>query len=121
MHILLIDDEVGVLTNLGIYLRVERHTSAEIRRIADKEHLHRQLEAIRPHAVILDFGMGHDGDTVYSWIREWNHDIPIVFYTCYAESPAHHARMRSAGAKDREIIAKREVGTDLRDLLAVLA
>lgn len=121
MHILIIDDEIAVIDNLALYLRYNDHTSMELTRIRDESALHAQLEEIQPDAVILDFGMQPPGDVVYRWIKRWNDQMPVIFYTNYAESTAEHHRMRQSGAGEEEIIAKRDIGSDVGKILKVLS
>jgi len=105
---------------LAIQLRIARHTSTIIGEIDGEASLIAELGAIGPDAVILDFGMDPEGDEVYGWIKGWRSDIPVVFYTCYANTAELRKRMRDAGASDREIIRKTSVGNDLPELLMVL-
>jgi DNA-binding response OmpR family regulator len=120
MHIVLIDDEAPIVQALAIHLRSARHTSTIIGEIDDRASLIAELGASGADAVILDFGMDPEGDEVYGWIRGWRKDMPIVFYTCYANTAELRKRMRDAGATDREIIRKTSVLNDLPELLMVL-
>lgn len=121
MHILLIDDEGPLVDALAIRLRVAaRHTATVIYEVEDKDWLSAQLREIQPEAVILDFGMDSEGDTVYGWIKEWKRDVKIVFYTCYADTAEPRAKMLAVGATEREIVRKTGVGNDMSQLLMVL-
>ena len=124
MHILVIDDEHVIGDALEIMLNWQHHTATVIGVIDDEESFRLELDEIQPDGVILDFGMKHEGDNIYRWIKEWstrrNKEVRIVFYTCYAKSPDLVRRMRTAGAAEHEIVKKREVGNDLPELLTVL-
>lgn len=121
MHFLLIDDEVRVMDTLALYLRHLDHTSTSLRYVANEGRLKEFLEQTQPDAVILDFAMEQSGDDVYRWIKDWKKDLKIVFYTAYGRSPLHRHQMLAAGASDPEIVEKREVGTDIRDILKALS
>lgn len=120
MHILLIDDEVNATANLTLYLRRSGHTCATLRRVSSEEQLRGYLEEIQPECVILDFGMTPSGDDVYRWIKKYRPNARIIFYTNYKESAPQQQRMLKCASED-EIIEKREVGSDITKILAVMA
>lgn len=126
MHILVIDDDYRSGRVLELMLRRQYHTVTLMGEFDDVESLRGSLDEIQPEGVILDFGMKHEGDTIYRWIKDWWRDknkrreLPVVFYTCYAASPDIRGRMIGAGAKEHEIVRKTEVGNDIHDLLMVL-
>jgi DNA-binding NarL/FixJ family response regulator len=91
-----------------------------LRYVTDKPTLHAHLEQTQPDGVVLDFGMRVPGDQVYTWLKEWSKTLKIVFYTCWANDQAEKRKMIKAGATEREIVWKREVGSDIRKLLRVL-
>ena len=121
MHILLIDDEIHVIENLNLYLTSRNHTCTELTRTSTIQHLHHYLTQNQPECVILDFGMIPGGDVIYGWIKSWRSSTRVIFYTNYSDSTAEHARMLNAGASSDEIIAKREVGSDVDRILRVLS
>jgi len=121
MHILLIDDEGPLVDVLKVRLQASaHHTATVIYEVDDEESLSSQLAEIQPEAVVLDFGMDIEGDTVYRWIKAWKQDVKIVFYTCYADTAEPRAKMLAAGATEREIVRKTGVGNDMSQLLMVL-
>ena len=120
MHIVLIDDEAPIVQALKVHLGLARHTATIIGEIDDESSLITDLGSFGADAVILDFGMDPEGDEVYGWIKRWRSDLPVVFYTCYANTAELRKRMRDAGASDREIIRKTSVLNDLPQLLMVL-
>lgn len=126
MHILVIDDDYVSGRILEDMLRRQYHVVTLMGDVDDIESLRGSLDEIQPEGVILDFGMRHEGDVIYCWIKDWWRDkhlrreLPIVFYTCYATSPDIRSRMIHAGAQEHEIVRKTEVGNDIHDLLMVL-
>lgn len=120
MRILLIDDESWVTEALGLYLEKEYHTTASLTFIANDDQLRKFLEAFKPHGVIMDFEMEKRGDDIYKLLRDWRLDLPIAFYTKYADSHEKLALMTNAGALPQSIIRKTEIGLDVPKLLKAL-
>lgn len=125
MRVLLIDDDVSVVENLKLYLSHDFHTVEFRSWIGGQSDLVGILEIFRPQAVILDFGMSPSGTEIYAWIKEWIEQgslppLPIVFYTSYANSPEYKSEMTTVGAREDQIIEKREVGLDIPVLLRAL-
>lgn len=125
MRILLIDDDYGVVETLALYLGRQFHTVEFRSWIEGQQALSKILEDFLPHAVILDFGMSPSGTEIYQWIRGWMEDKneklpPIVFYTSYASSPEYKSEMTAVGAREDQIIEKREIGLDVPVLLRAL-
>lgn len=125
MRVLLIDDDVSVVENLALYLSHSFHTVEFRSGIEGQSDLVGILEEFRPQAVILDFGMSPSGTEIYCWIKNWIEQenqppLPIVFYTSYANSPEYKREMITVGARDDQIIEKREVGLDVPVLLRAL-
>jgi two-component SAPR family response regulator len=121
----LIDDDVSVVENLALYLSHAFHTVEYRSWIDGQSELIGILEEFRPQAVILDFGMSPSGTEIYTWIKSWlEHGgqprLPIVFYTSYASSPEYKIEMTTVGAREDQIIVKREVGLDVPVLLRAL-
>lgn len=119
MRIILIDDDFGVTENLGLYLNRSFHTVQALSWVEDAGSLRQILDDFQPEGVILDYGMTPIGTDIYRWIKEWR-TVPIVFYTSYATSSEYLHDMTAAGARDDEIIEKREVGLDIPVLLRAL-
>jgi DNA-binding response OmpR family regulator len=125
VRVLLIDDDFSVVENLELYLSRSFHTVESISWIEGQDDLIALLEEFRPQAVILDFGMSPSGTEIYEWIKQWTQRkkgvlVPIVFYTSYANSPEYRKDMMDAGAREDQIIEKREVGLDVPILLRTL-
>ncbi|HVT18791.1 MAG TPA: response regulator [Thermoanaerobaculia bacterium] len=120
MRILIIDDEFSVTENLELYLVREFHTVEAWSFVHSAEHLRERLDSFQPQAVILDFGMEPSGVEIYKWVKDWQPSTPVVFYTSYGATPEFRLQMKQAGAQDYEIIPKREVGSDVKQLLDVL-
>ena len=125
MRVLLIDDDVSVVENLALYLSRSFHT-VELRSwIEGRTALIEILKNFQPQGVILDFGMSPSGTDIYDWIKSWTKEVtqplvPIVFYTSYANSPEYRRDMTAVGAREDQIIEKREVGLDVPVLLRAL-
>lgn len=120
MHILVIDDEETIVDGLMLTLRRQHHTTTILRDVDEQPAFVARLEKIQPDGVILDFGMEREGDKVYGWIKAWRRSVKVVFYTCYANTEGLRQKMLAAGASEREIVRKTEVGNDIRELLMVL-
>lgn len=118
MRILLIDDEVPVTDLLTIYLRQKGHTPRSINWMKGEETLRELLDEFQPNGVILDYEMVPSGLEIFGWVRSWDENTPIVFYTKYSESPPHQKQMKDVGADS--IIAKREAARDVLVLLDAL-
>ena len=118
MRILLIDDEVPVTDLLTIYLRQEGHTPRSINWMKGEKILRGLLDDFQPNGVILDYEMVPSGLEIFSWVKKWGEDTPIVFYTKYSESPPHQKQMKDVGAGP--IIAKQEAARDVLVLLDAL-
>jgi two-component SAPR family response regulator len=125
VRVLLIDDDFSVVENLDLYLSRLFHTVEFRSWIEGQEELDSLLESFRPQGVILDFGMSPLGTEIYDWIKQWTLLkkevlVPIVFYTSYANSPEYRKDMMDVGAREDQIIEKREVGLDISVLLRAL-
>lgn len=122
MRILLIDDELGVTENLELYLE-RNHTVQAMHDFETRAEVESRLNRFNPDGVILDFempGLAYNGDTLFAWIRDWNEDVRIVFYTRYAQVAALRREMLNAGAQESEVIFKNEVANDIALLLRAL-
>ncbi|MEM1207151.1 MAG: response regulator [Acidobacteriota bacterium] len=121
MCLLLIDDELQVIGDLTRLLRDRFHIEA-ISWIENRERLLASLDAFEqpPTLVILDFQMDPPGDEVYVWLKEWNPDLHVVFYTRFADTPDRRLRMERAGAGGAQIVEKRSTPRDVLKLLRAL-
>jgi DNA-binding response OmpR family regulator len=125
VRVLLIDDDFSVVENLALYLSRSFHTVEFRSWIEGQEELVALMEDFRPQGVILDFGMSPSGTEIYDWIKHWARQkeqalVPIVFYTSYANSPEYRKDMMDAGAREDQILEKREIGLDVPVLLRAL-
>jgi DNA-binding response OmpR family regulator len=118
MRILVIDDDVTVAEDLTHFLRNDFH-AVESLTYVERESLLETLGEFDPDGIILDYGMERLGTEIYAWIRDWKEVASIVFYTNYARSQ-ERAHMLKAGAREGQIIEKREVGLDLDAILDAL-
>ena len=125
MRVLLIDDDFGVGENLELYLSRLFHTVEFRSWIEGQEEIVALMEEFRPQGVILDFGMSPSGTEIYTWITHWAQQkeqplVPIVFYTSYANSPEYRKEMIEVGAREDQIIEKKEIGLDAPVILRAL-
>lgn len=120
MRILLVDDEVVLTDSLKVFLSRGKHTVEILNYVAGKEAFDRYLEDFSPHGIILDYEMQPRGVELYTWVRRWSGEVPIVFYTKHALGPEHVLEMRDIGATPEQIVLKQEAGTDVPLLLKAL-
>lgn len=121
MRISLIDDEGWVTDTLAAYLERQYHTVSTLTYVKSEEDFHTYLRDFRPDGVIIDSEMEPRGDLVYQWLRKWRPDIPIVFYTKYADSPDKvETLVNNVGVSHAQIIQKTEIGLDVPSLLDAL-
>lgn len=119
MRILLIDDDYSIIENLTLFLEQAFYAVESRTWVGSKEDLKVFLEEFQPHGVILDFGMDPPGIEICEWVREWNQNMPIVFYTSYGQNDDYRDQMQ-VHVQDNQIILKREVGKDIESLLRAL-
>ncbi|MEM7582884.1 MAG: response regulator [Acidobacteriota bacterium] len=117
MRILLIDDDPGITENLALYLEDGFHTVETLNYLSSLDDLGGTLQDFRPEGVVLDFDMAPSGPEIYRWIRKWREDVPIVFYTQYAEKPSVRKEMLDLGIAEDGILTKRDAAWDVPDLV----
>ena len=117
MAILLIDDDPHVTDDLVLYFEANQQSVEVYNEVPPREELLSRLVRLSPTAVVLDFDMPTPGDQVFTWIRSWSSEVPILFYTRYATSPNYRQLMLSAGAPDSHILLKSEAGSDALSIL----
>jgi CheY-like chemotaxis protein len=96
MRVLVAQDERDTLMTLGILLRSEKF---EVRLLLDGPQVLNEVEAFKPHAVILDIGMpGRNGYDVASDIRAAHGpQSPVLIALTAHSSAADKERARSSG------------------------
>lgn len=118
--LLVIDNEPAVSELLKVYFEKAGFRVVSLGLVTSREMLLRNLAQSQPHGIILDFAMSINGVQLYGWIREWRLQVPVLFYTRYANSSKHIEMMRRVGAQLEDIFEKSEVGRDSTKMLARL-
>jgi CheY-like chemotaxis protein len=116
-RILLIEDEPAVHESAGRILGDTVEVGKPITAVKSREMLLRELTHQNPDGIILDLEVPPSGTLIYKWIREWNKNVPIVFYTRHANTQRRLKEMLDVGAALEDIFDKKESVTDLQDML----
>jgi CheY-like chemotaxis protein len=115
--ILLIDDEPAVHESARRILGDTVELGEPITAVKSREMLFRELTQQNPDGIILDLDIHPGGTQIYKWIREWNENIPIVFYTRHADTGKKIQEMLDVGATFEDIFIKKESVRDFHDIL----
>ncbi|NLV25174.1 MAG: sigma 54-interacting transcriptional regulator [Deltaproteobacteria bacterium] len=84
-RILLVDDDVDMLSLLSIRLRGAGY---EINAVESGEEALARFSLFRPHLVIADLRMeGMDGMSLYDALREANSSVPVIILTAHGSIP----------------------------------